>query len=159
MDKVTNFLKESTARKLYSASKSYGESDFDSPQLSTFLKSTSAMAEMYYIVKEKLDSTDTELQKHIELNTKLVNENQSLKATVNHMKDMLKKCIPTHIILFLIVNVAIMTLSATLAVLFYGAQFYIVDIYYILCTFIISTTLFCTALRALADWRKMLYEK
>lgn len=146
-------------------------------QQSKLIAANTAMAEMYNIAKEKFNTElenhiqennnlrrknvilSTEIQRLYEHNKNLKSENDVLNVTINRLNAILKKSMPTHIILFLIVNSIIMTFSATLAILFYSTKFYVIDIYYVLCTFIISATLFCTALRALGEWRKILYEK
>ena len=155
MDNIYNYLKESAARKYFSNSELYNEADYNPQQLFMFFKTTVGVIDMYNRVEEKFNS---DVQMLINENNDLKSENHALNETIGHLETMLKKCIPSHIIFFLIVNVIIMTLSATFAILFYSVQLYIIDIYYLLCTFIISTTLFCTALRALADWRSMLNE-
>lgn len=149
-------IKEYASKKLYSSTIPQETSEDYSSHLSMLIESHSAMTEMYNILKEKAEA---EHQKLVKQNEQLKSENEALKLKLIHFESCLKKCVPTHIIWFLIVNAIVITLSATLTLLFYYQQIYIIDIYYLLCVLIISTTLFCTALRALADWRVMLNEK
>lgn len=177
MTKVYDYLKESAIKKKPSDNRYNTIYDFDPEQVSELLQSSfdiKAITDMFNISQEELKKEkeqfseqkkllekkfNIEIQKHDKQNRILESENATLKTIVRHLESTLQKSIPTHIALFLIINVIIITLSTTAAILYYSMRLTIIDIYYVWCAFIISTTLFCTALRTLADWRKMLNGK
>lgn len=177
MTKVYDYLKESAIRKNLSANRYDIISDLDTEQLSKLLQSSidiKAIIDMFDLSQETFNKKteeyseqkkllekkfNVEIQKQAEQNRILESENATLKTAVRHLERAQQNSIPSHIALFLIINSIIITLSTTAAILYYSKQLIVIDIYYVWCAFIISTTLFCTALRTLADWRKILNEK
>ncbi len=171
MNNTYDNSKESTAKIIPMPA---GYSNLSNLDLSKLARNLETITDMYNTSQEAFDvklqkhieqkkllekKFNIEIQKQAELNKMLERENALLKTTVRHLETSLKKCIPTHIILFLIINAILMTLSLAIALLYYNVHLILFDIYYVWCTFIISMTLFCTAFRSLIDWRKMLNEK
>lgn len=75
------------------------------------------------------------------------------------MRSKLKIGTPIHIITYLIINSLVMGASACLLILRYVFKIYIVDPYYVICAFLISATLFATAIAAIKDWKEFLNER
>lgn len=177
MTELYDYLKESAIRKNPSTNRSDIIANLDDEKLSELLQSSidvKAITDMFNLSQETLNKKNeeyseqkkllekkfnVEIQKQSRQNRILESENAKLKTIVRQLESAQQKSIPSHIALFLIINAIIITLSTTAATLYYSMQLIIIDIYYVWCAFIISTTLFCTALRTLADWRKMLNEK
>lgn len=125
-------------------------------QVSMLIDMNYSMAEAFELAKEKLES---EIQEQINNNIKSKRIIKELMNENKYIKSVLKKSIPMHTIIFLIINTVVITLSCVLLLMSYNGGFDTVDVYWLWCTLITGTTLFATAFRALHDWRKMIYEK
>ena len=62
---------------------------------------------------------------------------------------------PWHIVLWLVVCSFALGADAVLLVLRYVYQIYTITPYFIVCSVLIATTLFFTAVTAVKDWQKM----
>lgn len=97
-----------------------------------------------YIVSNGKDSINSEMKKRI---IQLEEENKN-------MKERLKNSFPTHIVLYSIVCSLLVGICIILLVLRYAIKVYTIDPYYIICTLLISLTLFFTAISAIKDWKE-----
>ncbi|MCH5271571.1 MAG: hypothetical protein J1E83_12615 [Lachnospiraceae bacterium] len=86
-------------------------------------------------------------------------ENAYLKEQNSKMKMILKKCIPMHTMLFLVVNMGIIVGASIFLALSHTMHIYVLDPYYLVCALLISSTLFFTALISLFEWRKLLRDE
>lgn len=75
------------------------------------------------------------------------------------MATKLKKSFPAHIIIYLTVCSFMIGISMTLLTLTYAFDVCLINPYYIICTLLISLTLFCTAAVAAKDWKEYLNGK
>lgn len=101
---------------------------------------------------EKLDLLLAEMQKD---NTERINQQRimELEDENEKMKKKIKNSFPIHIITYLVICSLAMGASITLLVLRFVFKVYIVDPYYIICTLLIASTLFFTAVIAIKDWK------
>ncbi len=83
--------------------------------------------------------------------------NSVLEKECRHLKKVISKCIPVHTIIFLLINMAVISAVSVLLTLRFFMNVYIIDAYYLLCLLLASATLFCTALKSLSEWRKFLH--
>lgn len=80
-------------------------------------------------------------------------ENRKLKEECMALRRKLKKAIPYHAIIYLVVSTLFFGVALTLSILYYRYKVYLIEPYYLVCTCIISLTLFLTALDSLKDWK------
>lgn len=77
-----------------------------------------------------------------------------LERQVADMKNQLSNCVPICLVIYLVTCFTIMIISLSLFVLKYASGVYITKDFYLISAFLISLTLFLTALAAVVDWRK-----
>ena len=70
------------------------------------------------------------------------------------MKKQLSNCVPICLVIYLVTCFAAMIISLTLFLLKYAYGVYITKDFYLMPAFLVSTTLFVTALVAVVDWRR-----
>ena len=125
-------------------------------QVSMLIDMNHSMAEAFELAKEKLEF---EVQEQINNNIRSKRVIKELMVESKYIKSILKKSIPMHTIIFLIINTVVITWSCVLLFVSYSGSFNTIDVYWLWCALITGITLFATAFRALYDWRKMIYEK
>lgn len=69
------------------------------------------------------------------------------------LKNRLKRSLPVHTIVYMVVNGIVGAVAATLLVVRFLLNIYIVDPYYLICALIMACGLFFTALTSLKDWK------
>lgn len=116
-------------------------------------KSKYSTEEEQHILELETEKRELEFEKG-ELQSKCV----ELQNRVQNLGGKLKNCIPMHIIVYLVVNMGIISGTAILLFLYYGMHVYIIDVYYLICTLLMSLTLFLTALRSLKEWKRWVHE-
>lgn len=92
------------------------------------------------------------------IEVKLINDKKIVEEN-QYLKEKLRKSIPMHTIIYLIINSTIFSSAITLLILYYSTDCHIISPYYLICACLISMGLFLTALMSLKDWRKYLNEK
>lgn len=75
------------------------------------------------------------------------------------LKNRLGNSLPVHTLIYMIASSIIGAVSTTLLIVRYFLNVYFWDPYYLICTIIISITLFMTALVSLKDWKNFLNER
>lgn len=69
------------------------------------------------------------------------------------LKNRLNRSLPVHTIVYMVVNGIVGAVAATLLVVRFLLNIYIVDPYYLICALIMACGLFFTALTSLKDWK------
>lgn len=77
-----------------------------------------------------------------------------LERQVADMKKQLSNCVPICLVIYLVACFTAMIISLTLFILKYAYGVYITKDFYLISAFLISITLFFTALVAVVDWRR-----
>ena len=72
------------------------------------------------------------------------------------LQNRLSNCLPVHTLAYILLSTVCIVVSLTLLFMRYALNVYIVDSYYLICTLIISITLFLTALVSLKSWKEFL---
>ena len=69
------------------------------------------------------------------------------------LRNRLRNSLPVHAIVYMVGNGIVGAIAATLLVVRYFLNIYIIDPYYLFCALIITSGLFFTALISLKDWK------
>ena len=98
---------------------------------------------------------DLNLQKNV-VEVKFIEIIKELKEENVMLRNKLKNSFPTHIVVYLAVWSCGLGVSIFLLILTYMYKIRIINPYYAICTFLISLTLFSTAVVAIKDWKEYL---
>lgn len=137
--KVVNFDELRAYKKL--------ENEIVGDELENFDEAYRKMRDFFLTTPQEL--VDSHIKRRI---IELEKENKSMANKLN-------KSFPAHIIIYLTVCSFVIGVSVTLLVLTYVCDMHLINPYYIICAFLISLTLFCTAAVAAKDWKEYLSEK
>lgn len=76
-----------------------------------------------------------------------------LERQVADMKRKISKCVPSCLVVYFVLSFATMLVSSVLFVIKYFYGVYITKDFYLISAFLVSSTLFFTALVAMFDWK------